>query len=173
MVIFDKPVSSVRVLAHQTVATLRGVRYDAAMSFASIDHWIGRTLFVPLIVKLCQTTRQSQFAISRTFWFLAAVDGFYYAETMFSSVLWGAVSLLMMVTAVTRADSPTRSMMWFRLIAIAALMIDVVIGIGTSAWFGIEFWVLVLIAEYASTIATIPPIKTKTSITIPTAQSRR
>ena len=133
------------------------VRYDRLMNFASIDHWIGKTLFVPLIVKLCRATRQTQFAVARAFWFFAALDGFYHADTVFGSVLWGGVSLIMMVTATRRADRPTRSMMWFRLLALAALILDVVVGIGTGDWAGIEFWVLVLIAEYASTIVNIPP----------------
>ena len=133
------------------------VRYDRLMSFANIDQWIGKTLFVPLIVKLCRATRQTQFAIARAFWFFAALDGFYHADTVFGSVLWGGVSLIMMVTATRRADRPTRSMMWFRLLALAALVLDVVVGIGTGDWAGIEFWVLVLIAEYASTIVNIPP----------------
>ena len=36
-------------------------------------------MFVPPIVKLCQLTRQTQFAVSRLFWFIAALDGFYHA----------------------------------------------------------------------------------------------
>lgn len=52
------------------------------MFLTKIDYWIGKNLFVPPIVKLCQLTRQSQFAMSRLFWFIAALDGFYRAETM-------------------------------------------------------------------------------------------
>jgi hypothetical protein len=37
-------------------------------------------------MKLCQMTRQSQFAVSRLFWFIAALDGFYRAETLLSSL---------------------------------------------------------------------------------------
>ena len=88
------------------------------MSFATVDHWIGKTLFVPPIVKLCQLTRQSQFAVSRLFWFIAALDAFYRAETLFGSFLWGGISLLMMVSAAWRADSPTQSFMVFRLLAV-------------------------------------------------------
>ena len=53
--------------------------------FTEIDHWIGRTLFVPLIIRLCQLTRQTQFALSRLFWFIAALDGFYRAERLCQS----------------------------------------------------------------------------------------
>lgn len=138
------------------------------MFFEKIDHWIGNTLFVPPIVKLCQLTRQSQFAVSRLFWFVAALDGFYRAETLFSSILWGGMSILMMITATQRADHPTRSFVFFRMLAVAFLLFDIAKGAWTGEWAGTEFWVFVLIAEYAATIVTIPPTETskKTAPTV-------
>ncbi|MEO6298640.1 MAG: hypothetical protein ABIO62_03290 [Paracoccaceae bacterium] len=130
------------------------------MFVAKVDHWIGKTLFVPPIIKLCQVTRQSQFAVSRLFWFVSALDGFYHAETIFGSLLWGAMSLLMMFTAARRADSPTASFIFFRLMALVLLAADLVKAAATTEWVGVEFWVLVLAAEYAATIRTIPPRKT-------------
>jgi hypothetical protein len=127
------------------------------MSLAAIDHWIGRTLFVPPIIKLCQLTRQSQFAVSRLFWFGVALDGLYRAETLFGSLLWGGISLVMMVSAARRADYPTQSFMIFRLLAVALLAMDVLRGAVTGQWAGVEFWVFVLIAEYAAIIRNIPP----------------
>jgi hypothetical protein len=118
------------------------------MLFSKVDGWIGRTLFVPPIIKLCQVTRQSQYAVSRLFWFVAALDAFYYAETLFSSLLWGGMSVFMMVTAVRRADSPTASFMFFR---------EVLLSAGSGEWEGAEFWIFILVAEYAATIRTIPP----------------
>jgi hypothetical protein len=99
------------------------------MSFTKIDHWIGKTLFAPPIIKLCQLTHQSQFAVSRLFWFIAA----------------------------QRADSPATSFMFFRLLAIVMLAVDMVRGSATGEWAGIEFWVFVLVAEYAAIIRNIPP----------------
>jgi hypothetical protein len=131
------------------------------MIFTAIDVWIGKSLFTPLIIKVCQLTRQSQFAVSRLFWFVAALDGFYRAETLISSVIWGVMSLFMMVTASLRADSPTQSVMFFRLLSVAFLGLDVLKGIVTGVWAGCEFWLFVLIAEYAATIRTIPPRETK------------
>ena len=131
--------------------------YLVEMFFTRIDLWIGKTLFVPPIIKLCQLTRQSQFAVSRLFWFIAALDGFYRADTLFSSILWGGVSVLMMITASQRADSPTVSFMFFRLLGVVFLVFDLVKGAATGAWAGTEFWVFVLVAEYAATIRTVPP----------------
>lgn len=127
------------------------------MSFKKIDHWIGKTLFVPPIIKLCQITRQSQFAVSRLFWFIAALDGFYRADTLFGSILWGGISIIMMVSAARRADSPTVSFMFFRLMAVFLLAIDLIKSAATGEWAGIEFWIFVLVAEYAAIIRTIPP----------------
>lgn len=131
--------------------------------FTRIDLWIGKTLFVPPIIKLCQLTRQSQFAVARLFWFVAAMDGFYRAETLVQSLIWGAMSIFMMVTASLRADTPTRSFAFFRLMGVAFLLLDLVQGVVTGTWAGVEFWLLVLIAEYAATIRVIPPTETKRS----------
>lgn len=125
--------------------------------FAKIDLWIGKTLFVPPIIKLCQLTRQSQYAVSRLFWFIAAMDAFYRAETLFSSILWGGMSIVMMVSATRRADMPTASLLFFRMLALAFLGIDIGQGAATGEWAGTEFWIFVLIAEYAATILTVPP----------------
>lgn len=139
------------------MAITRSCRYDIQMSFTKIDHWIGKTLFVPPIIKLCQITRQSQFAISRLFWFIAALDGFYRAETLFGSLLWGGLSIIMMVSAGWRADTPTISFMFFRLLAVSMLILDFLRGLLDGEWAGIEFWIFVLVAEYAAIIRNIPP----------------
>jgi hypothetical protein len=145
------------VEGHLLVATISSCRYGARMSFTKIDHWVGKTLFVPPIIKLCQLTRQSQFAVSRLFWFIAALDGFYRADTLFGSILWGGLSALMMFSAAQRADSPATSFMFFRLLAVLMLVIDLVRGAAIGEWAGIEFWVFISVAEYAAIIRTIPP----------------
>ena len=127
------------------------------MFFAKVDAWVGKTFFIPPIIKLCQLTRQTQFAVSRLFWFIAALDGFYQADTLFSSIFWGGMSVVMMTTATKLADKPTASFMLFRILSLLFLVIDVTEAAATGEWAGIEFWVFVLIAEYAATIQTIPP----------------
>jgi hypothetical protein len=139
------------------MAAIGSFPYDTRMTFTKVDHWIGKTLFVPPIIKFCQITRQSQFAVSRLFWFIAALDGFYRAETLFGAFLWGGLSIVMMVSAAQRADTPTASFMFFRLLAIFLLAIDLINGAATGQWAGIEFWMFVLVAEYAAIIRTIPP----------------
>jgi hypothetical protein len=131
------------------------------MTLADIDLWIGRTLFLPPIIKLCQVTKQTQFAVSRLFWFVAALDQLRIAETLIGRIIAGAFCIVMMITASLRADMPTFSMMWFRMMAVAFLVLDVAHGIGNGAWKGVEIWLFVLFAEYAATIRTIPPASTR------------
>jgi hypothetical protein len=146
---------------------------DSPLNFLTqFDLWIGKNLFVPGIIKLCQLTKQSQFAVSRLFWFIAALDGFYRADTLIASILFGVLSLVMMVTASLRADVPTRSFIWFRLLAVALLGFGILGGAMSGEWAGVEFWIFVLIAEYAATIQTIPPIEDKKAARSAQARSR-
>ena len=127
------------------------------MTLTSLDLWIGKSLFLPPIIKLCQLTHQTQFAVSRLFWFIAALDGFYHADTLFYSVLFGCLSVLMMLTASMRADTPTRSTLFSRMLALLFFSLDLLRGATKAEWTGTEFWILVLIAEYAASIRTVPP----------------
>ncbi|MDB5686820.1 MAG: hypothetical protein JWR77_1409 [Rhizorhabdus sp.] len=131
------------------------------MTMNDIDAWIGKTLFLPPIIKLCQATGQTQFAVSRLFWFIAALDQLRIAESLASKIIAGLFSLFMMVSASFRADMPAFSMMWFRMMAVGFLVLDVVHGVTAHQWKGVEIWVLVLFAEYAATIRTIPPAEVK------------
>ncbi|KQX17995.1 MULTISPECIES: hypothetical protein [unclassified Sphingomonas] len=131
------------------------------MSILDIDVWVGKTLFVPPIIKFCQITRQSQYAVSRLFWFLTALDQLRIATSLTSQIIAGLFSLFMMVTASLRADIPAFSMRWFRIVALVLLLLDVFSGVVSGEWKGVEIWVLVLFAEYAATITNIPPSERK------------
>lgn len=131
------------------------------MSLVDFDVWIGKTLFVPPIIKFCQITRQSQYAASRLFWFLTALDQLRIATSLTSQIIAGLFSLFMMVTASLRADIPAFSMRWFRMVALVFLVLDVFSGVVSGQWKGVEIWVLVLFAEYAATITHIPPAEQK------------
>lgn len=133
------------------------------MKLTQIDLWIGKTFFLPPIIKFCQLTGQSQFAVSRLLWFIAALDGFYRADNLFSSIMFGGMSIVLMVTASMRADMPTYSSVLFRMLSLGFFVLDLIKGANTGNWLGAEFWLFVLTAEYASTIRTIPPRETKKS----------
>lgn len=127
------------------------------MKVAELDAWLGRTLFLPPIVKFCQLTRQSQYAVSRLLWFLVALDQLRIATNFTSQVIAGLFSLFMMLTASFRADMPAFSMLWFRMLAFVLLLLDIASSLDSGLWNGVEIWLLVLFAEYAATIRTIPP----------------
>lgn len=131
------------------------------MKATDIDLWIGKTLFIPPIIKLCHLTRQSQFAISRLFWFIVALDQLRIAHTLGAQILAGLFCIAMMLTASLRADMPTFSMMWFRFLAMGFLTLDLIEGLAMGLWRGAEIWLFVLIAEYAATIVTLPPDETR------------
>src|SRR3546814_13570678 len=69
----------------------------------------------------------------------------------------------MMITAARRADRPTASFMFFRLLAVVFLAIDLVKGATMEEWAGYEFWLFVAIAEYAATIRTLPPVEARSA----------
>lgn len=131
------------------------------MSLVDFDVWIGKTLFVPPIIKFCQMTRQSQYAVSRLFWFVTALDQLRIATSLTSQVIAGLFSLFMMFTASFRADMPAFSMRWFRMLALAFLVLDVMAGVVGNDWKGVEIWLFVLFAEYAATITNIPPAESR------------
>jgi len=131
------------------------------MTPASIDLWVGKTLFLPPIIKFCQITRQSQYAVSRLLWFVVALDQLRLAETLGQQIVAGLFSIVMMLTASLRADMPAFSWRWFRLMALALLVLDVLHGVRSGDWAGVEIWLIVLFAEYAATIRTIPPAEVR------------
>jgi len=93
---------------------------------------------------------------------MAALNGLYHADTLVGQVIWGGMSVVMMITAVRRAARPTASMMFFRLLALALLLLDLLSAAVSGAWQGAEFWIFVLFAEYAAAIRNLPPAaKTK------------
>lgn len=131
------------------------------MNLTAIDLWVGKTLFLPPIIKFCQITGQSQYAVSRLLWFVVALDQLRLAETLGQRIVAGVFSLIMMLTASLRADMPAFSMMWFRMLALVLLALDVLHGVRSGDWAGVEIWILILFAEYAATIRTIPPADVK------------
>jgi hypothetical protein len=141
------------------------------MNVTAIDLWVGKTLFLPPIIKICQLTRQSQYAISRLLWFIVALDQLRLADTLGQQVIAGLFSLVMMITASLRADMPAFSMMWFRLLALVLLVLDIGHGVRSGEWAGIETWLIILFAEYAVTIRTIPPADSARKVSKPVRSS--
>lgn len=119
-----------------------------------LDFWIEQNIFGLFVRWFCRVTRQSPFAVSRFFWFVTALDGFYRASNIMTAILFGGMSIYMMLAASLRADRPTKSLMRFRALAAALLLFFMARGILTGEWTGTEFWIFVLIALYAADVGT-------------------
>lgn len=122
------------------------------MLMADLDRWISRTLFAPVLIEFCELTRQTPFAASRLFLFLAMMDGFYTAQDEFGLALFGSLGFYMAVRASTWADSTAKSYPLVRAIVWAIVFYGIMKGCLTGEWVGTEFWILVVMSEYAKLI---------------------
>lgn len=125
-----------------------------------LDAWLGKTLFHPPIILACQLTRQTQYAMNRALWFFAACHATYYAQGeswVLVAFLWSWV-LVTFIDATVRPGAPTRSFGVWRFIwwLLFASGIFTVYATGELTD-GTVRALIILFAEYASTIKTIPP----------------
>lgn len=82
------------------------------------------------------------------------------ANTLGEQILAGLFCVFVLLTASLRADKPAVSLIWFRFLGLGLLVLDVTQGLAAGHWRGVELWALILFAEYAATIRTIPPVQT-------------
>ena len=130
------------------------------MIFTRLDTWLGKALFHPPIISLCHATRQTQYAIHRALWFFAALHATYYD----SHGGWGWTTFLWMwvifnfLGAVLVPDMEAKSYGPFRAVFWLLFLINVsgivVLGEVSNSVFR---ELMILFAEYAATIKTIPP----------------
>lgn len=139
--------------------------------FDRFDAWLGKTAFHPPIIWFCQVTRQTQYAASRLFWFVAMLMLFYRADGFWWQIITGIMCVIGMLTAGLMADAVTESWSIVRKIWIIQYVMDIaffliIIASGlegkieTKGMLNMAIDVVVLFAEYAATIKTIPPRKT-------------
>ncbi|WP_313229168.1 hypothetical protein [Sphingobium yanoikuyae] len=125
-----------------------------------LDAWLGKTLFHPPIILACQITRQTQYAMNRALWFFAACHATYYAQ----GENWGVVAimwawvLVTFIAATVAPDVPTKSFGVGRFI----MWLLFAMGVSTACITGeltdgTVRTLIILFAEYAATIKTIPP----------------
>lgn len=125
------------------------------VTFERIDTWIGKTLFVPLIIRICQITGCPQHRFHHVCWFIAALVGFYCANSLWGKIFFGIFATICCLVAAL-AIFPGSSSRWFRLmVAVFAIM-----QLPAPDWH-LGYSLLILAAEYAATIRTIPPLESK------------
>lgn len=134
--------------------------------FHRLDVWLGKNLFHPPIILVCQLTRQSQYAVHRALWFFAVCHATYYA--MAKGAGWGWTIFLWIWVSMTFAsaaffpDRPTRSSGYMRFLFGAMFAIGVLsLPITGRVSDAMVRELVILFAEYAATIKTIPPRKTR------------
>ncbi len=144
------------------------------MSFLQrIDAWLGKTLFHPPIILLCQITRQTQYAVSRGLWFLALCQAAYVVNGWVERILVCLLLTVALISATMFADRPNRSFGWFRFLIWSMLIRDLASMLaGGAAGYNLIYFVTILFAEYAATISTIPPRRKREQRTGGTATTR-
>jgi len=133
-----------------------------------LDHWIGRTLFVPIIIRFCQWSGWSQYSLYDYLWLLgsyalliaSAEDGVGAAIIPFAFALYLTVNLGFSAKY-QRHESPfSRRLL---LIVNAAHVLAHITGktmilAGPNWDLSCSTLLMWLTAEYALTIKTIPPL---------------
>lgn len=125
-----------------------------------LDAWLGKTLFHPPIILACQLTRQTQYAMHRALWFFAACHATVYLEHddwLWVVFMWFFVAITL-ISATVCADWPDISVRAFRLFWFFLLIGQVSVTLlGGDLLASAIRSVIILFAEYAATIKTIPP----------------
>jgi len=129
-------------------------------TLVEVDAWAGKTLFVPIIIRVCQLTGQSQYAISRLLWLMAGLYLLYFAEGAANTIIFGLLCFFLMLSAGLRADMPTHGFVWVRAMWWAFFLYDALLMAIGEADRHVAADIIILFAEYATTITTVPPRST-------------
>ena len=136
------------------------------MSLHAIDAWIGKTLFHPPIILACQLLRQSQYAFSRAMWFFVFVHSLWFDDhrSWAWTAMVGVFCIVQLIMAVRFPDAPLPDHFGWRVFFLALSLVNVA-NYATTGQGGVVLanGVMVLFAEYARTIRTIPPRETRQS----------
>ena len=155
---------------------------------AGVDRWLAKRLFVPVIIKWCQKTKMTQYAVFSYCWMAAIMSQIWFWKASKSWIGWfmWALVLLCGVFSVIRAglspDTPIPDRPIFRRVMLATvILLDLIPSVLLTAVTRnlsnlldhvMAYNMLVLTAEYALTITRIPPEEKKRSTSLKPAYSR-
>jgi hypothetical protein len=139
------------------------------------DLWLGKTMFIPIAIRLCQQFKISQYTLHTYLWL--CVWFYWLSQGPHAAGGWlmfGVLSVMATIWVVISALAPDytrRSLEFVRLMFVLFLLMDLpvfILGVTVSKHFNMPHvlvndfkdWVIVL-AEYALTISTIPPLEAK------------
>ncbi|CAN5171244.1 hypothetical protein BH10PSE12_BH10PSE12_37610 [soil metagenome] len=153
---------------------MRALRYDAESGrpcyacfmptwISETDAWLGRTLFFPIIIRICQATGQTQHTVGRLLWFVACACLFSHdARTWYRAVI-AILCVAQMLRASLWVSQPANMLvvraLWWLLFSIDVLNLFKHHDIGR-----VTADLLILFAEYAFLVRTIPPQGRKSSV---------
>ena len=134
----------------------------------NFDHFVGKTLFIPPIIKMCQTFGWSQYRLGNyavaiawlTLLYSLKLDG-WFNITLF--VLGAIITILSIIRAAlspeskSSADSSGWRMVYFLLFGMDLFTAALAKEVDAS----LAFWFLLLTASYAFSIKQIPPREKK------------
>lgn len=128
-----------------------------------LDLWLGKNLFQPPIIRWCQLTGMTQYAVHRYLWWVIIL---YAIWSIKPDDHWGEKTLLIVlgiyqtISAGLVPDRHAVETRWLRFLFIPLLAFDLLSAV-VLAHFPSPTAALALFAEYALTIKTIPPRETK------------
>jgi hypothetical protein len=141
------------------------------------DLWLGKTMFVPLVIRICQRTKLSQYTLHTYIWLVILLYNLLRGPSVYGNGIWGwlfygflaLVTLFWVIMAAVVPDSIKTSATWLRYSFIFFFCFDC-FGIvmtalvhkpmATAVIIAVKDW-FILLAEYALTIKTIPPLEAK------------
>lgn len=136
--------------------------------WTKIDSWIGKTLFVPIIIRICQRLRITQNVFASYAWMIAVMT--LLTDTLPHDVggwivygLLVVMAVAMIIRAAMAPEMISGNSSSFRLLIYMMGIGVVYIPDIMNHTFGIShlYSIFVLFAEYAKTIKTIPPLEDK------------
>ena len=127
----------------------------------SLDTWLGKHLFQPPIILICQLTGISQFAFYRYGWWVVSMWSVVHDARhgwSWALLISGPLALAFTITAAVTPDKPVDGNQWFRCFVLALIPLDVAMALSGHPS---PVALAILFAEYALTIRTIPPRETR------------
>jgi hypothetical protein len=152
------------------------------------DAWLGARIFVPIVIWICQRANTTQWRFSNYGWMLASWLMLYAAmKRGTGETLPFIVAVYCTVIAARQPDKEGLSFLWLRMVFAVgeflhwsghALYEAGLVDAGFLLW-GVDWdascpvGLIILAAEYALTIRTIPPRETRSTTSRPALEAAR
>lgn len=135
---------------------------------AAFDAWLGRRVFHPPIIWVCQRARITQWAFYRYAWWIAAlwIVGRDDHTSTLQSVWLVIFALIRTLSAGLALNRPATSSRLLRMVFLTFAVLDALMAARLHrVTASLCTDLLVLLAEYATTIVTIPPRRERQRVT--------